>query len=295
MSGALDGRTCVITGGTFGIGRAVALALAREGASLVLVGRTAGHADDTVAAVRRAGARSAERLLGDLSSQQEVRRIAAEIRDRYECVHALVNNAGGLFLWPADSADGIEMTWALNHLSPFLLTNLLLDTLRRSAPARIVNVASEAHARGRIDLEDPGRVRGAAAYYQSKLANLLFTRELNRRLLDTGVTANAVHPGCVASGFGFNNGWIWRIARPFVQRGAIRPEAAAPSVSRLVIDPALAQVSGRYFDFMDDAQPAPQALDEEVGHRLWTLSARMTALLDGSTQGNGCRETGKTP
>jgi len=109
------------------------------------------------------------------------------------------------------------------------------------------------------------------------------------------VTANAVHPGCVASGFGFNNGWIWRIARPFVQRGAIRPEAAAPSVSRLVIDPALAQVSGRYFDFMDDAQPAPQALDEEVGHRLWTLSARMTALLDGSTQGNGCRETGKTP
>jgi NAD(P)-dependent dehydrogenase (short-subunit alcohol dehydrogenase family) len=193
-------------------------------------------------------------------------------------VHALVNNAGGLFLWPAASADGIEMTWALNHLSYFLLTNLLLATLQQSAPARIVNVASEAHARGRIDFDNPGRVRGAAAYYQSKLANVLFTRELNRRLLDTGVTANAVHPGRVASGFGFNNGWVWRIARPFVQRGAITPEAAAPSVARLVVDPALAQVSGRYFDFMHDAPPAPQALDGDAGERLWTTSARMVGL-----------------
>jgi NAD(P)-dependent dehydrogenase (short-subunit alcohol dehydrogenase family) len=278
MMGALDGRTCVITGGTSGIGRAVALALAAEGATLVIVGRRAAHADAAVAAARRAGARDVDAVLGDLSSQQDVRRIAAEIGRRHACVHALVNGAGGLFLRRIRSADGIEMTWALNHLSPFLLTNLLLERLERGAPARIVTIASDAHAHGRIDFDDPSRRRGAAAYAQSKLANVLFTRGLAGRLRDRGVAANAVHPGRVASGFGWNNGVIWRLARPFVHGGAMTPDAAAPDVARLVADPALAGVSGRYFAAGKVVEPAPQALDDDAVERLWTLSARMTRL-----------------
>jgi NAD(P)-dependent dehydrogenase (short-subunit alcohol dehydrogenase family) len=278
MSGALAGRLCVITGGTFGIGRAVALLLAGEGASLVLVGRDAAHADEAVAAVRHAGSPDAEALLGDLSSQEEVCRLASEIRQRHARVHSLVNNAGGLFLRRRVSVDGVGMTWALNHLAPFLLTNLLVDVLTASAPARIVNVASEAHAQGHIDFDNPGALDGPAAYYQSKLASVLFTRALARRLDGTGVTANAVHPGRVASGFGVNNGWAWQVLRPFVHRGAMTPEAAAPAVARLLIDPRLSATSGRYFDREREATPAPQALDDAASERLWAISERMTAV-----------------
>ena len=277
MSQALAGRVCVITGGTSGIGRAVALLLAREGASLVLIGRDRARTDDAIDAVRRAGAPDAVALLADLSSRDEVRRVAGQIRQRHPRVNALLNNAGALFLRRRVSVDGVGMTWALNHLAPFLLTNLLVDALTAGAPARIVTVASEAHAQGRIDFDDPGGVHGPAAYYQSKLANVLFTRALARRLDETRVTANAVHPGRVASGFGVNNGWTWRIARPFVHRGAMTPEAAAPAVARLLIDPGLSAISGRYFDREQEATPAPQALDDVAAERLWAISEQMTA------------------
>jgi retinol dehydrogenase-12 len=276
MSGELDGKLCVVTGGTSGIGRATAILLGRAGASLVLVGRSAAHGREAAAAVTDAGASAVDVLLGDLSERDEVRRIADQILCRHRRVHALVNNAGGLFLWRQLIADGVEMTWALNHLSYFLLTALLRDRLLESAPARVVNVASEAHASGVIKLDDPGRLRGARAYQQSKLANVLFTRALAKRLHGTGVTVNAVHPGRVDSGFGSNNGWIWRLVRPIVHRNTITPEEGAIAVARLVADPRLDQVSGRYFDSAYEAAPAPQAMDDTLAERLWTLSEQST-------------------
>jgi len=278
MSGELAGKLCVVTGGTSGIGRATAILLARAGASLVLVGRSAAHGREAVAAAKGAGAPTVDVLLGDLSERDEVRRIADQILTRHPRVHALVNNAGALFLRRKLSADGVEMTWALNHLSYFLLTELLHDRLLESAPARVVNVASEAHASGFIKLDDPGRLTGASAYQQSKLANVLFTRALAKRLQGTGVTANAVHPGRVDSGFGYNNGWIWRLIRPIVHRNTITPAEAANAVARLVTDPRLDAVSGRYFDTGYEAAPAPQAMDDALAERLWRLSEQSTRV-----------------
>jgi retinol dehydrogenase 12 len=270
---------CIVTGGTSGIGREVALLLARAGVAVTIVGRHASRAAATVADLRLAGARSADAVIGDLSSQRDVRRMAGDLLGRHARIGALVNNAGALFLRRQQSADGLEMTWALNHLSYFLLTTLLLDRLIASAPARVVNVASEAHAHGRIRFDDPCAASRAEAYAQSKLANVLFTRALARRLAGTGVTANAVHPGRVDSGFGANNGWIWTVARPFVHRHAIAPPEAAPAVAALVLAPELEGVSGRYFDRGHESAPGPQATDENVEERLWVLSE---CMVDGS-------------
>ena len=278
MTDIADGATCVVTGGTSGLGREVALLLARRGAAVTIVGRNPERAVATVADLRLAGARRAHAVVGDLSAQADVRRIAADLLSSHPRIHVLVNNAGGLFLRRKLSVDGIEMTWALNHLSYFLLTLLLRPRLEASAPARIVNVASEAHAAGRLRFDNPAAVTGPAAYQQSKLANVLFTHALARRLRGTGVTVNAVHPGRVESGFGTNNGWLWTVAKPFVHRRAMTPEEAAPAIARMAIGPSMAALSGRYFDRDREATPAPQALDDVAAERLWTMSARMVGL-----------------
>jgi retinol dehydrogenase 12 len=286
MNGMDGAVTCVVTGGTSGIGREVALLLARRGAAVTIVGRNPERAAATVEDLRRAGARSAQAVLGDLSAQAEVRRIAAALLASHPRIDVLVNNAGGLFLRRRSSVDGVEMTWALNHLSCFLLTLLLKPRLVSSAPARVVTVASEAHVTARLRLDDPAAVTGAAAYGQSKLANVLFTRALARRLQGTGVTANAVHPGRVASGFGANNGLLWTVVKPFVHRRALSPEVAAPSVARLAIDASMAGISGRYFERDREVAPAPHAQDDLAAERLWTLSARMVGLeLDEPSRG----------
>ena len=207
----MQGRICLITGGTNGIGKSTAQELARMGATVVIVGRNAQKTSQVVEEIRAAsGNNTVDSLLADLSSQQDVRHLANEFKSKYSHLHVLLNNAGSVFLQRQLSVDGIEMTFALNHLAYFLLTNLLLDTIKAGAPARIINVSSGAHTAGRIEFDNLQGERnyGTNAYGNSKLANILFTMELARRLEGSGVTVNALHPGFVATGFAKNNGRV---------------------------------------------------------------------------------------
>ena len=210
----MTGKTCVLTGATSGIGRETAVALAGLGARLALVCRDRGRGEDAVAEIAaRTGNRDVVLHLADLSSQRDVRRVAAEILAAHPQIHVLVNNAGVVNLRRTLTEDGLETVFATNHLAYFHLTLLLLDRLRASAPARIVNVASDAHRWGRLDLDDLGnarRYRAMQVYGQSKLANILFTYELARRLAGSGVTCNCLHPGAVGTRLGHNNGMIAR-------------------------------------------------------------------------------------
>lgn len=202
----MEGKVCLITGGTNGIGKSTAQELARLGATVVIVGRNAQKTCRVVDEIRAAsGNQNVDSLLADLSSQQEIRRLADEFKRKYPYLHVLLNNAVGTFMTRQLSVDGIEMTFALNHLAYFLLTNLLLDTLKKSIPARIINISSDAHSGGKIEFDNLQGERSYSSfgpYGNSKLANILFTTELSRRVEGTVVTVNAVHPGLVNTGFG---------------------------------------------------------------------------------------------
>jgi NAD(P)-dependent dehydrogenase (short-subunit alcohol dehydrogenase family) len=278
----LNGTTCLITGATSGIGRVTAEALAVQGAEVVIVGRDPSRCEATAAAIRAtSGNPAVGSLVADLSSQAEVRRLADEVRTRFPGLRVLVNNAGALFPDHRETVDGIERTLALNHLAYFLLTDLLRETLVRNAPARVVSVASEAHRwAGRFDFDDPeGRVRyrPIRAYGQSKLANILFTSELSRQLAGTGVTANALHPGFVATNFaGFAGpiGWTFRRLSSLF---ATTPERGAQTSIHLASSPEVEGLSGRYFIDRREARPSPAACNEEDARRLWDLSLRWVA------------------
>jgi len=278
----MHGRTCVITGATSGIGRATAVALAEMGATLVLVCRDRQRGEDTLAAIAaQTGRRDASLVLGDLAVQRDVRRIAAELLAGDRPLHVLINNAGVVNLQRTVTADGIETSFAVNHLAPFLLTNLLLDRLHRSAPARVVTVSSEAHRFGRLDFDDLGnerRYRFMRVYGQTKLANILFTAELARRTEGTGVTANSLHPGAVATSLGKNNGaWaraIIALLRPFFRTA----EGGAATSVHLASSPTVEGVTGRYFVDCREKLPSPAARDAAAARRLWDVSERLTGL-----------------
>jgi NAD(P)-dependent dehydrogenase (short-subunit alcohol dehydrogenase family) len=220
--------------------------------------------------------------VADLAVQRDVRRVAAEVLAAHPRLDLLVNNAGIVNLSRETTPDGIEATFAVNHLAYFLLTNLLLDRLRASVPARIVNVASDAHRMVRgIRFDDPGFARGWSwwrVYGHSKLANVLFTAELARRLEGSGVTANCVHPGAVASGLGTNNGRIARLVLPLLRPFMRSPEQGAATSLFVATSPQLEGVSGRYFTNSRPVRPARAARDADAARRLWELSARMTGL-----------------
>lgn len=283
----MHGKVCVITGASSGIGRATALELARRGATLALVCRDPGRADATVAEIERAtGNRSAAVFLADLGVQGEVRGVAAELLARHPRVDVLINNAGLVNLGYSETEDRIETVFAVNHLAYFLLTELLLDRLRESAPARVVNVASNAHKfSGGIRFDDLGYRRGYKAmrvYGQSKLANILFTLELARRLEGSGVTANCLHPGAVASRLGKNNG-AWARALTGLLAPFFRSEAKGAETSiYLATAPELERVSGRYFANCREVRPAPFALDPAAARRLWEVSERLTGVAPGT-------------
>jgi NAD(P)-dependent dehydrogenase (short-subunit alcohol dehydrogenase family) len=282
-AGEVAGRTALVTGATSGIGEAIALGLARRGARVLIVGRNRERGEAALARLReRSGSQALELLLADLGSQREVRRVAAEVLERCPALRLLVNNAGVINLRRRTTVDGLEETFAVNHLAYFLLTVLLLDRLRASAPARIVSVASDAHhyAGGRLDFDDLGSERSYGSmrvYGKSKLANILFTRELARRLGGTGVTANCFHPGFVGSNFGRNNGRLGRVAMTLARPFARTPEKGAETGLYLCVSPEVEGVSGEYFRDRKPRRPAPAALSDEDAARLWAVSERLTA------------------
>lgn len=278
----MRGKVCLVTGATTGIGKEIALGLAQRGATVALVGRDPHKCQAAVTDLRaRSGHTAIEALVADLSSQAEVLRLAAEVTERYPQLHVLVNNAGAIFTSRHQTVDGLEMTFALNHLAPFLLTNLLLDTLKASGPARIITTSSMAHQGARInfdDLQSEHRYRAFGAYGQSKLANILFTRELARRLAGTTLTANCFHPGVVATNFGRSNGGIagsmFTLGRPFY----ISPEKGAETGIYLATSPDVAHISGQYFARKSVARTSAAANDSTAARRLWDVSVALVHL-----------------
>ncbi len=275
-------RTIVVTGATSGIGRATAVGLAKLDSRLILVGRDAGRAEESVAEIRSAtGRKDVEIVLGDFASQAELRRVADEILARTQAIHVLVNNAGVTMLKRTTTPDGLETTFAVNHLGYFLLTGLLLPRLRAGAPARIVNVASDAHRFGKLDLEDLQNEREFKAmrvYGQSKTANILFTRELARRLAGSGVTVNALHPGGVATRLGRGSGPLLDLLQRAIMLFMKSPEQGAATSIYLASAPGLERVNGRYFADEKEKQPAPHASDPDAARRLWEISEKLTGF-----------------
>jgi len=278
---SVDGRVCVVTGASSGIGRAASIGLARLGATVVLVCRDRGRGEAAladVAAAATAGQPSLE--LADLTSLDQVREVAGRLAER-DRIDVLVNNAGQVIGSRQLTADGIEHTLALNHLAPFLLTNLLLARLEASAPARVVTVASTAHHGARLDLADlqlERRYLPMLAYANSKLANILFTRELARRLDGTAVTATCLHPGTVHTRFG-QTGSTWlrlglMVAGPFLRS----PESGARTVIYLAASPMVTGQSGGYYVSRKLRQPSAAARDDDLARRLWDASALLSGL-----------------
>lgn len=279
MSGrGMEGRVCVITGATAGLGQAAATELGRRGATVVLVARSPERAENTrKAVVRAAGHDRVHVVRADLAVQAQVRAAAAEILERWPAVHVLINNAGVYTRTLQLTPDGIEMQWAVNHLAPFLLTNLLLDRLRASAPARVVTMSSGAHRGAALRLDDVemrGKYNGLRQYANTKLANILFTRELARRVPPAQVTANALHPGVVATELLFGGFAPLRLLKFFMKT----PEQGARTTVYLASSPDVASVTGGYFQDERPARITSAAQDDTAARRLWEISEQMTGL-----------------
>jgi NAD(P)-dependent dehydrogenase (short-subunit alcohol dehydrogenase family) len=281
-SGPMAGKTVLVTGATSGIGRATATGLAAMGARLAITGRDRERTEAAAREVRAAGSGQVDLFVADLSSESEVRRLADEVLRSLSRIDVLVNNVGGYWNTRHVTADGLEHTFALNHLAPFLLTNLLLDRLRQSAPTRVVTVSSNAHTMGRIDFDDlqgDGSYSGAQAYNQSKLANVLFTYELARRLPATSVTANALHPGVVRTSFGAEDPrGVQRLFVPFMRPFMKAPAQGAATSIHLASAPDLEGVTGRFFANSKPKRSSKRSYDEAAAARLWQVSADLVGL-----------------
>jgi retinol dehydrogenase-14 len=286
QSGPMAGRTVLVTGGTGGIGRATAVGLAKMGAHLAITGRDHDRAEDAAREIRAAGGGKVDVFVADMSSQAEVRRLAEEVLQTLPRIDVLLNNVGGYWNTRHITADGLERTFALNHLASFLLTNLLLDRLARSAPARVVTVSSNAQAMGRIrfaDLQGESSYSGARAYNQSKLANVMFTHELDRRPGGTGVSASVLHPGVVRTAFGAEDpGAIQRLFVPFAKRFMKSPEQGAATSIYLASADDLEHVSGQYFAKSKPKRSSKRSYDEAAAARLWQVSADLVGLGGGA-------------
>jgi len=273
-------KICLVTGANSGVGKATTTALAAMGETVIMICRDRSKGEAARAEIsRKTENERVDLLIADLSRQREIKRLAAQVRAEYPNLHVLINNAGA---WNSDrmvTADGFETTWAVNHLAYFLLTMELLDLLKASAPARIVNLSSDWHKLGRINFDDlqfEHGYGGSKAYGQSKLANVLFTYELARKLEGTGITVNCLHPGGVNTNF-FNHlkgltGIVTRLNRPLMRS----PEKGAETVIWLATSPEVEGVSGKYFFDCHEIKSSKESYDPEVARKLWEISELMT-------------------
>ena len=285
----MQGKTILISGATNGIGKQSALELAKMGAQIVIIGRNKAKTEETLREIQTSsGNKDVHALIADLSSMAEVRRVADDFKKQYARLDVLLNNAGGFFSERQESVDGYEMTFALNHLSYFLLTHLLLDRLKADAPSRIVSVSSEAHMMSPLNFDDLQSkqsygMAGFRPYGQSKLMNVMFTYELARRLAGTGVTANALHPGAVNTGFGKNNRGLMNIAMKIFTFFAIKVEDGAKTSVYLASSPEVEGVTGKYFDKSKQKQSSQVSYDEAAQKRLWEISEQLTGIATPAT------------
>lgn len=282
---SMAGKTCLVTGANQGIGKETAVALAQMGAEVVITARHREKGEAALADIRqRSGNDRVDLMLADFASFDSIRQFASAFQSTHPRLHVLVNNAGAYNATRTLTRDGFETTFGVNHLGYFLATKLLLDTIKASAPARIVSVSSNAHTRGKMNFDDLQGERsyaGFGAYGQSKLANVLFTYELARRLEHTGVTANCLHPGVVMTGFGKNNpgmigslfGVFQAVGRPFL----LTPEKGAQTSIYLASSPDVEGVTGKYFAKSREKQSNAISHDPEVARRLWEVSEEMIA------------------
>ncbi len=279
----MTGKTVLVTGATGGIGKVTALELARMGANVCIVARNKSKGEATLEEIKKAtGNANCELFVGDLSSMNDVRRVAQEFKAKHDKLHVLVNNAGGMFDTRQTTVDGMEYTFAFNHLAYFLLTNLLLDTLKASAPSRVISVSSAIQANGKINFDDlmgEKRYSGFGAYSASKLANVMFTYALSRRLKGAGVTINALHPGVVGTtGFGNNTGGIMKLVFLLIKRFALSPEKGAETTVYLASSNEVEGVTSKYFDKKKAVPSSALSMDEAAQERLWTESAKLVGL-----------------
>jgi NAD(P)-dependent dehydrogenase (short-subunit alcohol dehydrogenase family) len=282
MDRPLDGKFMLITGATSGMGKVTALRLAEQGATVVIVGRNEEKTRATVQDIQQQAPNSNVRfLVAELSSLAQVRALAQAYQDAYPRLDALINNAGGMFGSRQVSADGLEMTFALNSFAPFLLINLLLDKLTASAPSRIITVASRQHAGKFVPFDDLTHAKGYTpldVYGESKLMAIMFTYELARRLRGTGVTANTLHPGIVATNFGKDEGATWRALFTAMGPFSLSPEKGAQTAIYLASSPDVTTVTGQYFAKSRPAQSSPASHDTAAQQRLWAVSEQLTGL-----------------
>lgn len=277
----MSGKICMVTGANSGIGKEVSRELARMGANVVLVCRSKEKGDDTIEEISKdTGRKSLELMIADFASLTSVRKLVSDFTKTHDKLHVLVNNAGLIIGRRIVTEDGLEETFQVNYLSHFLLTNLLLDTMKKSAPSRIVNVSSSAHYSGHIDYDNLNGERKYStlrAYSDSKLEQVLFTYELANRLQGSGVTVNAVHPGAVRTHWG-DEGGLWsigiRIARPFL----ISPAKGAMTPLYVATSPKLEGVSGKYFSNMKEESSSKESYDNSIASRLWRESIKLAHL-----------------
>lgn len=274
-------KTCVITGATSGIGKESAKALALKGAHVIIVGRNIKKCVSTVKTIKKkTGNTHVDYLCADLSDLSQVRNLAKELNQKYPCIDVLINNAGAFYNPRLETVDGYEMTLALNYLSPFLLTALLIDSLKESKQGRIINVASSSHYVGKINVEDiqlKENYHAIPAYAQSKLALVLFTKELAERLKNTNITVNSLDPGLVATNFRKNNGWLRFYVRKFVKNELTTVEGSQ-TIIYLATSPDVTDITGEYFVKEKQVKSSELSYDQKLAKQLWEVGESLTNI-----------------